>query len=69
MVYSIITNDTRAKVVINKLLEKYKNLYSDKDINESSLSDLYMIDNGTKYYVHNGYAEKLIDGYRINVEV
>lgn len=69
MVYSIRTSDTRAKVVIQKLLERHTNLHTDKEIEKSALCDLYMVDNKTKYYVKNGYARKINDNnYEISVE-
>lgn len=70
MVYSIRTSDTRAKVVIQKLLERYTNLHTDKEIKKSALCDLYVVDNNTKYYVKDGYARKINDNnYEISVEV
>jgi hypothetical protein len=70
MVYSIRTSDTRAKKVIQKLLERYTNLHTDKEIEKSALCDLYMIDNNARYYVKNGYARKINDNdYEISVEV
>ena len=70
MVYSIRTSDTRAKVVIEKLLERYTNLHTDKEIEKSALCDLYMVDNNERYYVKDGYARKINDNdYEIGVEV
>ena len=70
MVYSIRTSDTRAKVVIEKLLERYTNLHTDKEIEKSALCDLYMVDNNERYYVKDGYARKINDNdYEISVEV
>ena len=70
MVYLIRTSDTRAKKVIQKLLERYTNLHTDKEIEKSALCDLYMIDNNARYYVKNGYARKINDNdYEISVEV
>jgi hypothetical protein len=70
MVYSIKISDTRAKKVIQKLLEQYTNLHTDKEIEKSALCDLYMIDNNARYYVKNGYARKINDNdYEISVEV
>ena len=70
MVYSIRTNDTRAKVVVQILLEQYTNLHTDKEIEKSALCDLYMIDSNAKYYVKNGYARKINNNnYEISVEV
>ena len=70
MVYSIRTSDTRAKVVIEKLLERYTNLYTDREIETSALCDLYVVDNNARYYVKNGYARKINDNdYEISVEV
>lgn len=70
MVYSIRTSDTRAKTVIQKLLERYTNLYTDKEIEKSALCDLYVVDINTKYYVKDGYARKINDNnYEISVEV
>ena len=70
MVYSIRTSDTRAKTVIEKLLERYTNLHTDKEIEKSALCDLYMVDNNKKYYVKDGYARKINDNdYEISVEV
>ena len=70
MVYSIRTSDTRAKVVIEKLLERYTNLHTDKEIEKSALCNLYMVDNNERYYVKDGYARKINDNdYEISVEV
>ena len=70
MVYLIRTSDTRAKTVIQKLLERYTNLHTDKEIEKSALCDLYVVDNDTKYYVKEGYARKINDNnYEISVEV
>ena len=70
MVYSIRTSDTRAKVVIKKLLERYTNLHTDKEIEKSALCNLYMVDNNERYYVKDGYARKINDNdYEISVEV
>ena len=70
MVYSIRTSDTRAKVVIEKLLERYTNLHIDKEIEKSALCNLYMVDNNERYYVKDGYARKINDNdYEISVEV
>ena len=70
MVYSIRTSDTRAKIVIEKLLERYTNLHTDKEIEKSALCDLYMVDNNERYYVKDGYARKINDNdYEISVEV
>ena len=70
MVYSIRTSDTRAKVVIEKLLERYTNLHTNKEIEKSALCDLYMVDNNERYYVKDGYARKINDNdYEISVEV
>ena len=70
MVYSIRTSDTRAKVVIEKLLERYTNLHTDKEIEKSALCDLYMVNNNARYYVKDGYARKINDNdYEISVEV
>ena len=70
MVYSIRTSDTRAKTVVQTLLERYTNLHTDKEIEKTALIDLYMIDNNNKYYIKNGYAEYVNENnYRITVEV
>lgn len=70
MRYSIVTDNTKAKVVIEKLLEKYSALHTDKEVEKTALIDLYMIDNNNKYYVNNGYAEYVNENnYRIVVEV
>lgn len=70
MKYSIITDNTKAKIVIEKLLEKYPALHTDKEIEKTALIDLYMIDNNNKYYIKNGYAEYVNENnYRITVEV
>lgn len=70
MVYSIKTSDTRTKMVIQKLLERYANLHTDKEIEKSALRDLYTIDNNIKYYVKNGYARIINNNeYEISVEV
>ena len=61
MVYSIRTSDTRAKTVIQTLLERYTNLHTDKEIEKSALCDLYMVDNNERYYVKDGYARKIND--------
>ena len=70
MVYSIRTSDTRAKTVIQKLLKRYANLHTDKEIEKSALCNLYMVDNNERYYVKDGYARKINDNdYEISVEV
>ena len=70
MVYSIRTSDTKAKVVIEKLLERYTNLHTDKEIEKSALCDLYMVDNNERYYVKDGYARKINDNdYEISVTI
>lgn len=69
MKYSIITNNTKAKNVVSELLKKYPVLHTDKDIDKTTLSDLYMVDNNTRYYVNNGYAERVNENYKIVVEV
>ena len=70
MVYSIRTSDTRAKTVIQTLLERYTNLHTDKEIEKSALRNLYMVDNNERYYVKDGYARKINDNdYEISVEV
>ena len=70
MVYSIRTSDTRAKVVIEKLLERYTNLHTNKEIEKSALCDLYMVDNNERYYVKDGYARKINDNdYEISVTI
>lgn len=70
MRYSIITNNTKVKNVVSELLSKYPTLHSDKKIEKTALSNLYVIDNNKKYYVNNGYATQLNDTmYRIEVEV
>ena len=70
MVYSIRISDTRAKVVIEKLLERYTNLHTDREIEKSALCDLYMVDNNARYYVKDGYARKINDNdYEVSVEV
>ena len=69
MKYSIVTDNTKAKIVIEKLLEKYPALHTDKEIEKTALSDLYMVDNNTRYYVNNGYAERVNENYKIVVEV
>lgn len=70
MIYSIRISDTRAKVVIEKLLERYTNLHTDKEIEKSALCDLYVVDNNARYYVKDGYARKINDNdYEISVEV
>ena len=70
MVYSIRTSDTRAKTVIQTLLERYTNLHTDEEIEKSALCDLYVVDNNARYYVKNGYARKINDNdYEISVEV
>ena len=69
MKYSIVTDNTKAKIVIEKLLEKYPALHTDKEIEKTALSDLYMVDNNTRYYVNNGYAERVNKNYKIVVEV
>ena len=70
MKYSIVTDNTKAKIVIEKLLEKYPTLHTDKEIEKTALIDLYMIDNNNKYYVKNGYVEYVNENnYRITVEV
>ena len=70
MVYSIRTSDTRAKKVIQKLLERYTNLHTDKEIEKSALCNLYVVDNNARYYVKDVYARKINDNdYEISVEV
>ena len=70
MVYSIRISDTRAKVVIEKLLERYTNLHTDREIEKSALCDLYVVDSNKKYYVKDGYARKINDNdYEVSVEV
>ena len=70
MKYSIVTDNTKAKIVIEKLLEKYPTLHTDKEIEKTALIDLYMIDNNNKYYIKNGYTEYVNENnYRITVEV
>ena len=70
MVYSIRTSDTRAKVVIEKLLERYTNLHTDKEIEKSALCNLYMVDNNERYYVKDGYARKINDNdYEVSVTI
>ena len=70
MVYSIRTSDTRAKTVVQTLLERYTNLHTDKEIEKSALCDLYVVDNNERYYVKDGYARKINDNdYEIGVEV
>lgn len=70
MVYSIRTSDTRAKAVVQKLLERYTNLHIDKEIEKSALCDLYVVDNNARYYVKDGCARKINDNdYEISVEV
>jgi hypothetical protein len=68
MKYSIITNNTKVKNVVSELLKKYPALHTDKDIDKTALSDLYMVDNNIRYYVNNGYAERVNKNYRIVVE-
>ena len=69
MKYSIITNNTKVKNVVSELLKKYPALHTDKDIDKTALSDLYMVDNNIRYYVNNGYAERVNKNYKIVVEV
>ena len=70
MVYSIRTSDTRAKTVIQTLLERYTNLHTNKEIEKSALCDLYMVDNNERYYVKDGYARKINDNdYEISVTI
>ena len=70
MVYSIRTSDTRAKVVIEKLLERYTNLHTDREIEKSALCDLYVVDSNKKYYVKDGYARKINDNdYEVSVTI
>ena len=69
MKYSIVTNNTKAKNVVSELLKKYPVLHTDKDIDKTALSDLYMVDNNTRYYVNNGYAERVNENYKIVVEM
>ena len=70
MVYSIRTSDTRAKVVIEKLLERYTNLHIDREIEKSALCDLYVVDSNKKYYVKDGYARKINDNdYEVSVTI
>ena len=45
MRYSIVTNNTKVKNVVSELLSKYPTLHSDKKIEKTALSDLYIIDN------------------------
>ena len=70
MVYSIRISDTRAKVVIKKLLERYTNLHTDREIEKSALCDLYVVDSNKKYYVKDGYARKINDNdYEVSVTI
>ena len=70
MVYSIRTSDTRAKTVIQTLLERYTNLHTDREIEKSALCDLYMVDNNERYYVKDGYARKINDNdYEVSVTI
>ena len=70
MVYSIRTSDTRAKTVVQTLLERYTNLHTDKKIEKSALCDLYMVDSNKKYYVKDGYARKINgNDYEISVTI
>ena len=70
MVYSIRTSDTRAKTVIQTLLERYTNLHTDKEIEKSALCDLYIVYSNKKYYIKDGYARKINNNdYEISVEV
>ena len=70
MVCSIRTSDTRAKTVIQTLLERYTNLHTDKEIEKSALCDLYVVDSNKKYYVKDGYARKINDNdYEISVTI
>ena len=70
MKYSIVTDNKKAEIVSEKLLEKYTTLNTEKEIEKTALIDLYMIDNNNKYYVKNGYAEYVNENnYRITVEV
>ena len=70
MVYSIRISDTRAKVVIEKLLERYTNLHTDREIEKSALCDLYVVDSNKKYYVKDGYARKINDNdYEVSVTI
>lgn len=70
MIYSIRTSDTRAKIVIQTLLERYTNLHTDKEIEKSALCDLYVVDSNTKHYVKDGYARKINDNnYKISVTI
>lgn len=69
MKYSIITSNTKVKNVVSELLKKYPALHTDKDIDKTALSDLYMVDNNIRYYVNNGYAERVNKNYKIVVEV
>lgn len=70
MVYSIRTSDTRAKTVIQTLLERYTKLHTDKEIEKSALRDLYVVDSNKKYYVKDGYARQINDNvYEISVTV
>ena len=70
MVYSIRISDTRAKVVIKKLLERYTNLHTDREIEKSALCDLCVVDSNKKYYVKDGYARKINDNdYEVSVTI
>ena len=70
MKYSIVTNNTKTKNVVLELLRKYPTLHTDKEVEKTALSNLYMIDNNKKYYINNGCATQLNDTmYRIEVEV
>ena len=70
MVYSIRTSDTKAKTVIQTLLERYTNLHTDKEIEKSALCDLYIVYSNKKYYVKDGYARKINDNdYEVSVTI
>lgn len=60
-------DNIRTVSVVRALIEKH-GLLTDKDIMNTSLSDLYEICDNTKYYINQGYARQLNnDTYRVEV--
>ena len=57
--------------VIEALIEKYDGLYTDKELNETAIKDLYTVEcfpDWHKEYIKNGSARQLNnDTYRVEV--
>ena len=53
--------------VVRALIEKH-NFITEKEINKTSLSELYKVCDNERYYIKNGYATQLNnDIYRLEV--